>query len=121
MKFRYAPIASSTQVSCPAHHNILHPEVLIVMQKIIIKEVPQLGTIPFPLDPNIFLGHSYVCKGRNVWQLQGLDKTMDTLQILYTFLYLYDVGPNFAFSTAALLLVLDRTSFEQSLAEFYSS
>jgi hypothetical protein len=54
--------------------------------------------------------------------MQGLDKIMETLQILYTFLYKYGFGAIFAFSTAQPQSFLEwtRTSFEQSLAEFYT-
>jgi hypothetical protein len=36
---------------------------------------------------------------------------METLQILYTFLYNYGVRPPFAFSTAAVLLGMDSYKF----------
>jgi hypothetical protein len=35
--------------------------------------------------------------------VQGLDKIMETLQMLYTFIYYYGVGPPFALCTAAIL------------------
>jgi hypothetical protein len=39
--------------------------------------------------------------------LQGLDKIMETLQILYIFLYLYGGEPPFIFNAAAIRLVMD--------------
>jgi hypothetical protein len=36
---------------------------------------------------------------------------METLQILYTFIYEYRVGPSFAFNTAAILLGIDSYKF----------
>jgi hypothetical protein len=45
---------------------------------------------------------------------------METLHILYTFLYLYGVGPPFAFSMTTVLLGMDSYKFEQSLVEFYA-
>jgi hypothetical protein len=49
------------------------------------------------------------CQRRFMYQ--GLDKIMETLQILYTFLYLYGVGPPFAFNTTAVLLGMDSDKF----------
>jgi hypothetical protein len=43
--------------------------------------------------------------------IQGLNKIMETLQILYTFLYQYGVGSPFAFNTAAVLLGMDSYKF----------
>jgi hypothetical protein len=43
--------------------------------------------------------------------VQALDKIMETLQILYTFLYEYGVGPPSAFDTAAFLLGMDSYKF----------
>jgi hypothetical protein len=43
--------------------------------------------------------------------MQGLKKIMETLQILYTFLYQCDVEPPFAFNTAAVLLGMDSYKF----------
>jgi hypothetical protein len=42
---------------------------------------------------------------------KGLDKTMETLQILYTILYEYGVGPPIAFNTATILLGMDSYKF----------
>jgi hypothetical protein len=47
----------------------------------------------------------------NAHDIQRLDKMMETLQILYTFLYYYGVGPPFFFSTAAFLLGMDLYKF----------
>jgi hypothetical protein len=43
--------------------------------------------------------------------LQGLDKIMEALQTLYTFIYYYGVGPPFALNTAASLLGMDSYKF----------
>jgi hypothetical protein len=40
-------------------------------------------------------------------------------QILYTVLYEHGVGSTFAFNTAAVLLGMTCTNFEQSLVELY--
>jgi hypothetical protein len=39
--------------------------------------------------------------------IQGLEKIMETLQILFTFLYYYGAGPPFASNTTAVLLGMD--------------
>jgi hypothetical protein len=49
-----------------------------------------------------------------------MDRIMETLQILYAFLYYYGVGPSFPFNTAAALLGMNSCSFEQPLQEFYT-
>jgi hypothetical protein len=59
--------------------------------------------------------HMYVCI-----YVQGLDKIMETPQILYTFLYQYCVGPLFPSIEPQSFLEWTRTSSEQSLAEFYT-
>jgi hypothetical protein len=52
--------------------------------------------------------------------IQVLNKIMETLQILYTFLYLYGVGPLLPSLQQQFFLEWTRTSFEYSLAEFYT-
>jgi hypothetical protein len=53
-------------------------------------------------------------------KIQGLNKIMETLHILHKFLYWYDVGQPFAFSTAAVLLGMDLYKFWTVSAEFYT-
>jgi hypothetical protein len=43
--------------------------------------------------------------------IQGLDKIIETLQILYTFHNYYGARPPFALSTAAILLGMDSYKF----------
>jgi hypothetical protein len=45
---------------------------------------------------------------------------METLQTLYPFLYQYGVGPTFALVQPQSFLEWTHTSFEESLAEFYT-
>lgn len=45
------------------------------------------------------------------YQDQGLDKIMETLEIIYTFLYEHGDGPTSAFNTATMLLGMDLSTF----------
>jgi hypothetical protein len=47
--------------------------------------------------------------------IQGLDKIVGTLPILYTFLYQYGVGPSFGFGTGAVILGMDSYKVLNSL------
>jgi hypothetical protein len=43
--------------------------------------------------------------------VKGLEKVIETLQTLYTFLYYYGVGPPFAFNTVAVFLGINSYKF----------